>query len=521
MYNLYTYEKEILENRKKQKEDLNKKEYRKKRKKELNKLSKNYENRIKDFIYSMCEKPIIFYRNSMPNDNNKAISNEIFKLGEYKTVKQRLELIEENEKILRAYAEKRKKTERNRNILKIKNQRNLVLIQPEMKFMSKLKLDKIADKNRKHDNNKNSLLKSSCYEQNKELQNNRVKKIKAFYNSIDKDLLKDNEILNIIGEMNEVEQWESNNHYNIKKYLDWKYNKKVSYNNDSKEKESKNENNRNAVLKNIGNDNNKIKEKKHFKSYFKGLSQFMELMEPNDEKDNKFKSSNQKNKRVMSSLRLQSTILKNMNNKNSHNSRNLKYFRLNEMKRPISSMNLYNNLDKRNILLNKIYKKEYNLKELNNDFKEKKLIMLESMDEEINKSISKNFMKKYNSITYFDNSYNVYVPEDVILKNLRSHKRVKMDNNFKEKFELLSDELEREEKQIHNEKYKLFVKKFAKNIFGFKGKEIRKEIDEIKTSNPFDNIVLDGKIYQKKDIRTLGNLILRKSNFYNKKKLNK
>ena len=98
MYNLYTYEKEILENRKKQKEDLNKKEYRKKRKKELNKLSKNYENRIKDFIYSMCEKPIIFYRNSMPNDNNQAISNEIFKLGEYKTVKQRLELIEENEK---------------------------------------------------------------------------------------------------------------------------------------------------------------------------------------------------------------------------------------------------------------------------------------------------------------------------------------------------------------------------------------------------------------------------------------
>ena len=85
---------------------------------------------------------------------------------------------------------------------------------------------------------------------------------------------------------------------------------------------------------------------------------------------------------------------------------------MNEMKRPISSMNLYNNLDKRNILLNKIYKKEYNLKELNNDFKEKKLIMLESMDEEINKSISKNFMKKYNSITYFDNSYNVYVPED-------------------------------------------------------------------------------------------------------------
>jgi hypothetical protein len=51
MYNLYTYEKKILENEKKQSEDLLKKEFDKKRRQEINTLSKKYENRMKDFIF--------------------------------------------------------------------------------------------------------------------------------------------------------------------------------------------------------------------------------------------------------------------------------------------------------------------------------------------------------------------------------------------------------------------------------------------------------------------------------------
>ena len=50
MYNLYTYEKKVLENEKKQSEDLLKKELEKKRKQEITQLSKKYEDRMKDFF---------------------------------------------------------------------------------------------------------------------------------------------------------------------------------------------------------------------------------------------------------------------------------------------------------------------------------------------------------------------------------------------------------------------------------------------------------------------------------------
>ena len=309
MYNLYTYEKKILENQKRKNEDLEERAYRKKRKKELKKLSENYENRIKDFIYTMCEKPVICYRNSESN-KNKTTSNEIFKLGEYKSTRQRLDIIEENEKKLKKYEEERKKTEKQRNILKIKTQRNLILIQPKMKFKSKLKADNEIDRNRMNDDNNSKSLNSSNLEKNKKLKNNGVKKIKEFYNLIDKDCLKDNEIINIIDEMNDIEQWELNNQYNIKKYLDWKFNKKIIYDNDSKSKKDKNKKDKNEILKNIGINNNKIKTKKDFKTHFKGLSQFIELMESNEEKDNKLKRNNFQNKKTISSLKLRDNILK-------------------------------------------------------------------------------------------------------------------------------------------------------------------------------------------------------------------
>ena len=518
MYNLYTYEKKILENQKRKNEDLEERAYRKKRKKELKKLSENYENRIKDFIYTMCEKPVICYRNSESN-KNKTTSNEIFKLGEYKSTRQRLDIIEENEKKLKKYDEERKKTEKQRNILKIKTQRNLILIQPKMKFKSKLKADNEIDRNRMNDDNNAKSLNSSNLEKNKKLKNNGVKKIKEFYNLIDKDCLKDNEIINIIDEMNDIEQWELNNQYNIKKYLDWKFNKKIIYDNDSKSKKDKNKKDKNEILKNIGINNNKIKTKKDFKTHFKGLSQFIELMESNEEKDNKLKRNNFLNKKTISSLNLRNNILKYMNNQSYKKSRNLKSNEMKKIPRQRSSINLNRNYAKNNILLNKINKKESNLNDIYFDYRKKELLMLKSMNKEINKSISKDFMKKYNSIAYFDNSSNIYIPEDINLKNLKkSPKKIKKEN-FQKKFELLTDEIAREQKQIHNKKYKIFVKKFAKSIFGFNKKEIRNEIDQIKTSNPFNNVAVDGKIYQKNDIKTLGNLILRKSNFYNKKNI--
>ena len=107
MYNLYTYEKKRLENAKKQSEDSLKKELAKKRKKEIIKLSKNYENRMKDFIFSMCEKPVILRKNSLQDDKTKTSSQKNFKFGEFKTVKQRLEIMESYKNKLKVYEEER------------------------------------------------------------------------------------------------------------------------------------------------------------------------------------------------------------------------------------------------------------------------------------------------------------------------------------------------------------------------------------------------------------------------------
>ena len=59
MFNLYTYEKKLLENLKEKSEEESKRQFKIKRKKKLKELSKNYDNRMKNFIFSMCEKPII------------------------------------------------------------------------------------------------------------------------------------------------------------------------------------------------------------------------------------------------------------------------------------------------------------------------------------------------------------------------------------------------------------------------------------------------------------------------------
>ena len=86
MYNLYTYEKKILENSKRQSDSYLNEEINKKRKEKNQKLITNYNNRMKNFIFSMCEKPIKL-NNSNQEENNIYIRN--FKFGEFLTDKKR------------------------------------------------------------------------------------------------------------------------------------------------------------------------------------------------------------------------------------------------------------------------------------------------------------------------------------------------------------------------------------------------------------------------------------------------
>ena len=537
MYNLYTYEKKILENEKKQSEDLLKKELNKKRKQELIQLSKNYENRMKNFIFSMVEKPIILHKNSFQEEkNNKTFSAKNFKLGEFKTDKQRLKIMEAYKDKLKKYEEKRKDVEKKRNILKIKNHRDFIIIQPDMRFNSRTKLEKIIEKIQKDNIANVDIYKPSLLAYIKRLKFNGVKKIKEFYNLIDKEDLKDPKIRKIIEMVNDVEQCESNNQYNLKNYIEWKYHQNITINNNEKKKESKKQQDSDTVLQNMGKEDNKLKLKNEyeilvkddFKTHFKGASQLIELIDLKDKNEKQSRNYARSKKRAISSLRLKSTNYKNFYNFKLHgskkykNSRNIKYTKMKELKRPASVINF--NFDKENdnrLLLNKTYKKDYSLKDLGEDFRKKKLKMVDSMNKEISKSIAKDFMQKYNSINLFDNTYNVYIPKDVIFQNLKNYSETKKDENLKKKLEILSGELTKERRAINNEKYKLFVKRFTRSIFGFKKKEIEKKGDKIKEENATDYVVLDGRVYPKKNIKKIANIIFRKCNYYNYKKESK
>ena len=152
------------------------------------------------------------------------------------------------------------------------------------------------------------------------------------------------------------------------------------------------------------------------------------------------------------------------------------------------------------------------------NIKKMKLTMIDSMNKEINKSIAKDFMQKYNSVNLFDSSYNLYIPKNILIQNFHNFSEVKKDDNLNKKLKILSDEMSKERRKINNEKYKQFVKRFTRSIFGFRKKEIQEKVDEIKSENQNDYVILDGKFYQKKNLRKIANIIFRKCNYYNNKK---
>ena len=64
MYNLYTHEKRTLEKSKKQFQTSLNEETKKKRQEKIKNLSIRYNNRMENFIYTMCENPIILQKST-------------------------------------------------------------------------------------------------------------------------------------------------------------------------------------------------------------------------------------------------------------------------------------------------------------------------------------------------------------------------------------------------------------------------------------------------------------------------
>ena len=206
MYNLYTHEKRTLEKSKKQFQTLLNEETKKKRQEKIKNLSFRYNNRMENFIYTMCENPIILQKSPKEKGDSNTLRN--FKLREFITDKQRVKKMELYKNKLKVYDLKRKNIDKKRNFIKIKNHTNYILIQPKMRFNNRTKLEKIINKIKKDDIINIEQFGSPLLEHIKKLKFNDVKKVKEFYYLLDKNDLEDVDIQKLIQNINDAEESE-------------------------------------------------------------------------------------------------------------------------------------------------------------------------------------------------------------------------------------------------------------------------------------------------------------------------
>ena len=531
MFNLYTYEKKLLEEAEKKSQELLKEKFKKKRKMELKNLTKNYDNRMKEFIFSMCEKPIKLHKSTNSDDEN----NKKLLFYEFKSDKKRLEEMEKYKEKLKLYEQERYNIEKKRNILKIKNHMDYILIQPKMKFTSKSQLENIIESIKKDDIYGSNIIDSSVLEHFKKIKFGGVKKIKEFYTLLDKEYLKDDEIKENIKLFNEIDKFEKANQYSIKNYIEWKYHHNIITHKEPTKHKKLNDN-RNTITQMMGINNTKPKTKNKFeflikddfKTHFKGASQYVEMLNHKDDKEleslrlkdsirEKLKREEFK-KRALSSLRLNNKKVKINYSYSVENKKN-QSLKANEsarmIKRPSSVINISQKNKNKKDLFNK---KSYSIKDLGEDYKKRKLLMDDLMNKEINNSLEKDFMRKYDSINMFNNSGMLKIPSNCIFQNRYKFSEIKSNENLKDKLAFLIAEINKQKRKINDEKYKIFVKKYSRSLFGFKKKKLGNKVNDNKIENKLEYVDIDGKPYSKKDIKTISGIIFKKCNFYNTKK---
>ena len=529
MYNLYIYEKQLLQDEKEKNELIKKKKLKKKRQKELTKLAKNYDDRMNDFILTMCQNPILLYKKEDPYKEFSKKNH--FTFGDFKTDKERIESLEKEKKILKKYQEKHEKEEKKRNILKIKNHRNLMIIQPKMRFSSRTKLENIIEVIKKKEENANiDIYNSSVMEQIKRLKYNDVTKIKEYYNLIDKDKLNNKDLKQVIKYLNEKEQCENTNKYTLKNYIEWKYHG-VVYDNEKNKNKNKSPhlhyNNLSEILELIGS-KNKIKEEKKnefeclvkddFKTHFKGASQYIELK---DIKDNFKDNKNYLHKRAISALKLTNNksmknfLSENPNQKNINNNEHYikRDIKSKTKKRPASVIASKFKGNEYKFLVNK---NEYSIKDLGENFKLKKMKMKNMMNKEINNSIMNHYINKYALINGVEKLEDLY-PKTIVLQDNNFKKIEEDEEQLKDKFYNLKEEISRQKRMRNRDRYRQFVKRFARSTFGFRKKEILKKMEDFQEDKKSDFVVIDGKVFKKNDMKKITDEIFKKCNYLNSK----
>ena len=153
MYNIYIHEKQLSDFEKASNEKRKIIKFESKRKRKINSLTKKYNNRMKNFVLNLCESPVILGQNEEINDFSK--NQDLFNnsqnepknylvFGNYISDKKKIELINQEKMILKKYEEINKQSQRKRDLLNAqKNNNNIILLYPRMKFDKKEKIEKI------------------------------------------------------------------------------------------------------------------------------------------------------------------------------------------------------------------------------------------------------------------------------------------------------------------------------------------------------------------------------------------
>ena len=573
MYNIYIHEKQLSDYEKASNEKKNFLKIENKRKKKINSLTKNYNNRMKKFVLNLCESPVILGQNEnetfsntqdpFNNNENENAPRKYLVFGKYISDKKKIEIINQEKSILDKYEEINKQTQHKRDLLKARNNNNIILLQPRMKFGPREEIENIVETMNKNGSNINKKYNKILNDHLKKLKDYNARYVKRY------DILKNHygnnydNIKNYITKLNYQE-----NEYSYKKviasklsnnindeYLDRKnalleY-KKTENNdntkNDSTTKKITSQNNINYniksnELKRLFNDNRKL--------YFKGASQFisLKLVKPKIKKNHNSTDDIQENEitviytdKNIYFKKGNNLMNKNNNNKNKNNKKLEKQEPIPQInhnnKKPKINMNIFtptsqnekaherylnkyidldnpikSNKMNNSPLLDDNY--EENPKGLCEESKIKKIKMNHLMNKEINKSIVNNYMDKYDIINQF-NKNNTINTNSLYFQGYNRHISDRSDENLSEKLKYLIKEIQKRNKELKRENTNLASYMTSTSHFKISNKKEKKKIKNVASN---DYILIDGHFISKNDIKALSDAIFTKCKFYKKKK---
>ena len=135
------------------------------------------------------------------------------------------------------------------------------------------------------------------------------------------------------------------------------------------------------------------------------------------------------------------------------------------------------------------------------------------MNKEINNSIIKQYSNKYSFLSDINNT-GLINPKTLVFQN---NSKKGNEKELKQKLTYLQEEIARQKRLRNKDKYEQFVKRFARSTYGFRKKEILNKLGDFQEDKKSDYVIIDGKVFQKNDIKNITDLIFTKCNYYNQK----